>query len=110
MPDRVLRQFGILQHILEAPVDMTDLRVERSRLERTEFMHTLSQYHDLWYDFMDGQIDIVREGSYMSMDKYMNWYRRVTKPRIAPFTCGDPRKIVPRDCYSQQNMVDAVCF
>lgn len=102
MPDRVLRQFGILQHIPQAPVAMTSLRTERaSRWVRDNHTVTLADYVEEWHAFNDGMIPIVEEGNYVSIEEYMYWYRRVSKLRIAPFVAEHRSKIVPRDWYPQ---------
>ncbi|KAL8145237.1 hypothetical protein AgCh_003436 [Apium graveolens] len=51
---------------------------------------------------------IVTQGAYVPMTKYMYWYRRVSKLKIAPFVAEHATKIRPRDWYNQQNMVDAL--
>ncbi|KAL8157215.1 hypothetical protein AgCh_002069 [Apium graveolens] len=108
MLDRVLRQFSMLQYIPDDPIDISALRRDRlSRWQRDQHMTTLRQYRDEWYAYLDGQIEPVGEGQYVSIDQYMYWYRTHSKLRIARFVGVDPRKIVPRDWYSQ-DMVDAL--
>ncbi|KAL8092823.1 hypothetical protein AgCh_034899 [Apium graveolens] len=109
MPDRVLRQFGMLQHIPEEPVDHSFLRVERlSRMQRGNHTVLLRQFISEWDSFADTGIPIVTEGAYVPMTEYMYWYRRVSKLKIAPFVAEHATKIRPRDWYNQQNMVDAL--
>lgn len=111
MPDRVMRQFGMLQHIPQDPVDMSQLRRERlSRWERDDHIRNLSHIRDQWDSFMDTGLPVIEEVADVSIEDYMDWFRRVSKLRIAPFLAEHPTEIVPRDWYPQQDMVEAVCF
>ncbi|KAL8112475.1 hypothetical protein AgCh_019979 [Apium graveolens] len=78
MPDRQLRQFGMLQHIPEEPVDHGFLRVERlSRMQRDNHTILLRQFILEWDSFVDTGMPIVTEGAYVPMTEYMYWYRRL---------------------------------
>nr|XP_017233157.1 PREDICTED: serine/threonine-protein phosphatase 7 long form homolog [Daucus carota subsp. sativus] len=108
MPDRVLRQFGILQHIPERPVDMRFLRAERnSASQRDDHIARLSAYRDEWDSFVSTGMPIITEGAYVPISEYMHWFRLHSKLRIVPCLAPPLDIIQPRDWFSQQSMVDA---
>ncbi|KAL8146825.1 hypothetical protein AgCh_004530 [Apium graveolens] len=107
--DRVLRQFGMCQHIPDDPFDHAVLRLERQ--SSFQWPHRLAmhqQYVAEWESYVaTGGPEIV-EGGFVSFAEYMQWYRRVSKMRIA--RCVPPKGdiIQPRDWYPQQMMGDAL--
>lgn len=110
MPDRVLRQFRMLQHIPEEPIDMTTLRTGRvSQWQRDNHTALLRPYVDEWDSYVATGMPITQEGAYVPISEYQYWLRRFSKLRIAPFVAEDHTRIQPRDWYSQQDMGDAVC-
>ncbi|XP_063943063.1 uncharacterized protein LOC108207185 isoform X2 [Daucus carota subsp. sativus] len=107
MPDRVLRQFGILQHILERPVDMRFLWAERnSASQRDDHITRLSAYRDEWDSFVSTGMPIITEGAYVPISEYMHWFRLHSKLRIVSCLAPPPDIIQPRDWFPQQSMVD----
>lgn len=95
MPDRVLRQFGILQHIPEEPLNHSVLRTERAtQFQRDAHMVTYPTYLDEWASFVESGSPICTEGPYVPIQDYLQWYRRVTKLRIAPCVVPANNKIV----------------
>jgi hypothetical protein len=110
MSDRVLRQFGMLQHIPQEPLDHTFLRTERkTQFQRDAHMVTYQSYLDEWSSYVESGMPITVEGEYVPIQDYLDWYRRVSKLRIAPCVVPTDNKITPRDWFPQQSAIDAVC-
>ena len=107
--DRVLRQFGMCQHIPDDPFDHAVLRLERqSSFQRPHRLAMYQQYVAEWESYVaTGGPEIVK-GGFVSLAEYMQWYRRVSKMRIARCVPPEGDIIQPRDWYPQQMMGDAV--
>lgn len=110
-PDRVLRQFGMLQHIPEDPFDTSFLRAGRqSSFQRPNHIVLYRGFVAEWDSYVATGMPITEEGAYVSIADYMQWFRRVSKLRIARCVPPQGNRIEPRDWYPQQDMADAVCF
>ncbi|KAL8155228.1 hypothetical protein AgCh_000562 [Apium graveolens] len=107
--DRVLRQFGMYQHIPDDLFDHVVLRLERqSSFQRLHRLAMHQQYVAEWESYVaTGGPEIV-EGGFVSLAEYMQWYRRVSKMRIARYVPPEGDIIQPRDWYPQQMMGDAL--
>ncbi|XP_074374539.1 protein MAINTENANCE OF MERISTEMS-like [Apium graveolens] len=109
--DRVLRQFRMCQHIPDDPFDHAILRLERqSSFQRPHRLAIHQQYVAEWESYVaTGGPEIV-EGGFLSLAEYMQWFRRVSKMRIAHYIPLEGDIIQPHDWYPQQMMGDMVWY
>ncbi|KAK1400980.1 hypothetical protein POM88_000585 [Heracleum sosnowskyi] len=81
MLDRVLRQFGMLQHIPEALVNMNNLRKAKVPFKPVNYRSTYSKYVAEWNLLVNEGVGIVR-ADLQNVGEYLSWYWGITKLRI----------------------------
>ena len=84
LPERVLRQFGFLQHVPRSPLDVPH--------------GDLADIDARWIHFMDHVIKGVLPASSPNacVDGYLQWFRRVSHPYVIPGAHDDRPSLVPR--------------
>lgn len=100
LPDRVLRQFGMQQHIPDPVIPL----ISRKGLARGARISLLNEFEFLWYNNRNSVIS-VREPA-ITIDAYMAWYWRITRRWIFTETTP-PKAYMPRG-HIERDMADTL--
>lgn len=104
MSDRALRQFGDELDIPLPPPDMRGLRhVEKARVPDAHDHRKLRQeYLEMWDNWQKLVIDLgVATTKRVTVQQYLQWYRRITRLRIEPPNIEENDKFATRGLFSQ---------
>ncbi|MQM00656.1 hypothetical protein Taro_033385, partial [Colocasia esculenta] len=95
VPDKVLRQFGRVQHIL-GPVDALD-RVTRKGRGHIDWARYFAHFVQMWHHRADYIIPPDEETVGIGRGEYMTWYWSITRRYIARSGFNYDMRYEPRD-------------